>query len=253
MGHWPNGPQLWLFALAGLAFGSFASALSYRLPRGMDVVSDRSRCPRCQAVLAARDLLPLLSWILAGGRCRHCRAPISWRYPAIELATAALFAAAWWRGQGDLATASLLAVTMFGLVVIVVADLEGGIIPDLALLGLLPVAGLWRWHGGGDWLDGAIGAALGLGLSWTARWAFRRWRGRDGLGLGDVKFLGLAGLYLGVTGLGPLLALSGVLGLAVGLIWRLAGRGAAFPLGPALCAALGLGLFWPGFTEMLTR
>ncbi len=243
-------PEAWLFAALGLVFGSFASALSFRLPRGMGVVADRSRCPHCDAVLGARDLVPLLSWVLGGRRCRHCGAAISWRYPAIELATAALFAAAWWRGGGDLVAAVLLAATMFGLMVILVSDLETSIIPDLMLLALLPVAALWRWHAGGNWLDGGAGLVLGAGLSWAARAAFRRWRGRQGLGLGDVKFLGMAGLYLGANGLGPYLALSGILGILLGLAWRLAGRGPVFPFGPALCVTLALGLFWPGLVDL---
>lgn len=235
------GPGL-LFVILGLVFGSFATMLTYRLPRGEPMVADRSRCPACQAALSAGDLVPVLSWLLTGGRCRHCAAPVSWRYPAIELAMAALFLGAWWRAGDDSVAAVLLAATAFGLLVIVVTDLESGIIPDILLVGLLPVAAVWRWRGGWDDGDGLAGAALALALTWGARTAYLRWRGKPGLGLGDVKLSGLAGLYLGLSGVGPFLAATGGLGLAFGLIWRLTGRGPKFPLGPALALALLLAL-----------
>jgi leader peptidase (prepilin peptidase)/N-methyltransferase len=158
---------------------------------------------------------------------------------------AGLFAAAWRLGEGDLVVSILLALTAFALLVITVADLESGIIPDAMLLFLIPLALVWRWHGDGDWLDAACGAALGLAVAYAVRWGFRRWRGKDGLGLGDVKFLGLAGLFLGLSGLGVYLLVSGLLGLLLGIGWRLAGRGPIFPFGPALCASLLVGMVWP--------
>lgn len=158
---------------------------------------------------------------------------------------ALLFVAAWWQGDGDLLAAALLALTAFGLMVITVADLEAGIIPDAMLLFLAPVAVAWRWQGDGDWLDALAGAVVGGAVSYAVLWSFRRWRGKDGLGLGDVKFLGLAGLYLGVSGLGGYLVLAGVLGSLSGIGWRLAGRGPAFPFGPALCGSLLIGLYSP--------
>lgn len=240
-----DGGGVLLFAVLGLVFGSLASALSHRLPKGEPVVADRSRCPHCHTALSARDLVPVLSWLLAGGRCRHCGQAVSWRYPALELAMAGLFVLCWWQADGDALLAALLAFTAFGLVVIVVADLEAGIIPDVMLLTLLPVALAWRWKSGGDWIDGAAGAGLGLGLTWAVRSVFRALRRNEGLGFGDVKFCGLAGLYLGLAAFGWFLAASGIVGLVFGLAWRMSGRGAVFPLGPALCAALLAGLLWP--------
>ena len=231
-------------ALLGLIFGSLGSALSHRLPRGLPVVADRSRCPACGQDLGARDLIPVLSWIVQGGRCRHCHAPISWRYPAIEATTSVLFIAAWLVGGGLNPRAFLLALTGFGLVVISVADLEEGVIPDVMLLFLLPVAAAWRHVTAGSWIDGAMGAAFGVGASLFLRWAFSRLRGVDALGLGDVKFFGLAGLYLGLSGFGHFLAIGGVIGIVSGLAWRAAGRGPTFPFAPALSATLAAILFF---------
>jgi leader peptidase (prepilin peptidase)/N-methyltransferase len=234
-----------LFALLGLVFGSFATAVSHRLPRGLDIGMDRSRCPVCDHVLGAAELVPVLSWALARGRCRHCGAAVSWRYPLTELASMALFLLAWMQGNGDLVLSALLALTGLGLLIVTVVDLEEGIIPDAVLLTLLPVALATVWRQGGDWFDAGAGAVAGIALTWGLRAGYKAWRGIDGLGLGDVKFLGLAGLYLGLSGLGLFLLETGLIGIPLGLAWRTAGRGPAFPLGPALCAALLLGLFFP--------
>ena len=227
-----------LFAVFGLVFGSLASALSYRLPRGMPVGADRSRCQTCGTSLTVRDLVPLLSWLSAKGRCRYCGAAVSWRYPLIEATTSLLFFAAWLRFGADPLAAAILALSAFALVVIVVADCETGFIPDAMtiLLGLLAIAA--RFVHQQNWLDGGLGAVLGFGLSWAISVGFRKLRGRQGLGFGDVKFLGAAGFYVGLNDFGIYLAVSGILGIALGVGWRAAGRGAVFPFGPALCVAL---------------
>jgi leader peptidase (prepilin peptidase)/N-methyltransferase len=230
-------------ALLGLVFGSLASALSFRLPRGLPVFADRSRCTACGTALGPRDLVPVLSWLAARGRCRHCGAPVSRRYPLIELTTALLFGADWLLAAPSLALWVVLAGVSCLLMVIIVADLEERIIPDAALLALLPLAGLWRLLLGGGWLDPLLGAAFGLLLSFGLRWAFLRLRGKEALGLGDVKFLAVAGLFIGVQPFGRFLVVAGLCGLLFGVLWRRSGRGPAFPFGPALCAALAIELW----------
>ena len=225
-------------ALLGLIFGSLASALSYRLPRGLPIAADRSRCSACNTALGAWDLIPLLSWIVNRGRCRHCGGAVSWRYPAMEAFTAVVFAGAWMAGGGDPLRAALLALTGFGLVVITVADLEERIIPDAMLLFLLPVAVGWRYVTDRDWIDAGLGAVFGLGVSFALRWAFKRWRGRDALGLGDVKFFGVIGIYLGILEFGRFLVIAGLAGILLGLVWRSVGKGPVFPFAPALCLVL---------------
>jgi leader peptidase (prepilin peptidase)/N-methyltransferase len=234
--QWP------VLAMFGLLFGSLASALSYRLPRGLKVAADRSRCPACEAVLTPRDLIPLASWLLAKRRCRHCGAPVSWRYPALETGMAVLFVAAWAAGSGDWVRSLLLMATAFGLVVIVVADLEQFIVPDAMVLFLVPVGLLWRWRTGGAWVDAGLGAAVGLGISLAVRQGFQAWRGREALGLGDVKLFGVAGLFVGISGLGALLTIAGATGMVFGVSWRVLGKGALFPFAPAICLALAIRL-----------
>ena len=225
-------------ALLGLIFGSLASALSYRLPRGLPIVAARSRCSACNAPLGALDLVPVLSWAANRGRCRHCGAAVSWRYPAMEIFTALLFAGAWLAGGGDPLRAALLALTGFALVVITVADLEERIIPDAMLLFLLPVAAGWRYVTDRDWPDAGLGAVFGVVVSFGLRWAFRRFRGKDALGLGDVKFLGIIGIFIGLQEFGRYLVIAGLAGILLGLAWRAAGRGPVFPFAPALCIVL---------------
>jgi leader peptidase (prepilin peptidase)/N-methyltransferase len=184
----------------------------------------------------------LLSWIFNRGRCSSCAAAVSWRYPVIESATAAIFVGAWAAAGGDLVKTALLALTGFSLIVITVADLEQRIIPDAMLLFLMPIALVWRGVTGAHWIDAAAGAVFGLGISLALRWAFKRWRDRDALGLGDVKFLGVAGVFIGMTGFGRFLIVAGCAGIVLGLAWRLGGKGKVFPFGPALCLALAVEL-----------
>lgn len=225
--------------------GSVAGCLSYRLPRGIPVILDRSRCPACGTVLAARDLIPVLSWLLHKARCRHCGGAVSPRYPLVEIVTALLFVLAFRCAAGDLPIAVITSVGAFALVVIALTDWETRIIPDAMLLLLLPVVVAWRWSVGGDWADGLAGACLAVAVGGGLRWAFRRWRGKDGLGFGDVKFLAVAGLAVGLSGLGGYLVACGLAGIVFGAVWRAAGRGAVFPFGPALSAGLLAGLLMP--------
>ncbi len=232
-----GGAGLALFALLGTVFGSFATAAAWRLPRGEPIGAERSRCPSCATPLAARDLVPVLSWLLAGGCCRSCGGGIGWRYPLTELATAGLFALAWARADGWW-QAAVLAVLVTGLVVVVLVDLSHTLIPDQALLVLLPAGVAWQWLGGWEPLAAATGALAGLGLGLGLRWGFRAATGREALGLGDVKFLAVAGVWLGLGAMPAFLIAAGLLGVAFGAAWRLGGRGEVFPFGPALAAAL---------------
>lgn len=221
----------------GLVFGSFVTAASHRLPLGVGLAAPPSRCPSCAARLGWRDLVPLLSWLAAGRRCRHCGTPVSPRYPAIEAATAALFLLAWWQAATP-GQALVLSGLVVGAMVMTVTDLECGIIPDKVLLALAPLGLAWRWIA--DWrpLDMALGVVAGFLIGWGLRAGFRWWSGRHGLGLGDVKFLAVAGAWVGLSGIGALLVLGGGAGALFGIAWRLAGGGAVFPFGPALAAGL---------------
>lgn len=240
----PSGAEIFpyaVFAVFGLMTGSLAGALSYRLPRHQPVMIDRSRCPSCKATLQAIDLIPVFSWLFFKGRCRHCQARISPRYLWIELAVTGLFLSALATAP-NLWAAICLAYLGGALAVLAVADLEQRILPDPMQLCAALLALPWRYVTGADWQDMILGGLLGLGLGLGLRLGYRRLKGRHGLGLGDVKFLAVAGLWLGVENFPPFLLTAGLIGVVFGLIWRFFAKTPVFPFGPALCAALFLAL-----------
>lgn len=230
----PDFLLLGLAALIGLCLGSFASLLAYRLPRGLPVIGGRSRCPACSRALGPRDLAPVLSYLWRRGRCGHCGAAIGVHYPLIELAAAALSVLAV-LAAGPGMDAALLALLGTGLLVIAVVDLEFMIIPDTMLIAL---ALLGAWFRFAELGDAAAGAAAGGGLAWALRAVFSRIKRREALGLGDVKFFAVAGIWCGLGGLAGFMLLSGIFGILFALGWKARGRTAEFPFAPALAAGL---------------
>lgn len=227
-------------AILGLLFGSFASLAAYRLPRGEPVVTGRSRCPHCGQELGVADLVPVLSYIRARGKCRYCAAPVSPRYPLIEIATAILFVLAL-AAAGPGLPAIVLGLLAVGLVIITAIDLEHQIIPDQAslALGALGVA----YHALLDnrmdgWISAGAGALAGFTIAWALRIVFQRLKGREALGFGDVKFFAVAGLWTGISGLADFMMISGLAGILFAVGWRWRGGDAVFPFGPALAVGL---------------
>lgn len=170
-------------------------------------------CPGCGAMMALRDRVPLISWCLSRGRCRHCGAPIGTFYPLVELAAVgvALWAATVFTGWQLWATC-LLGWTLIGLAVI---DYRHFLLPDVLTLPLLAagliVAGL---SGEASLGDAVIGAGAGFAVFATVGWLYRCVRGRDGLGLGDAKLLGAAGAWVGWSGLPSVVLVASLTALA---------------------------------------
>ncbi len=193
--------------------GSFVGLLIERLPVGESVVLGRSRCRSCAAMLGLLDLVPLLSWAASGGRCRHCHAALGWFHPGVELA--ALGVALWsvLVAPGWLAWAS--AGLGWTLLVLAVIDQRHMILPDTLNLPLIPaglaVAALTPAGGFVHHMAGVVAAAASLG---AIAWAYQRARGRQGLGLGDVKLFAAAGAWVGWQGLASVLLIGAVAGLA---------------------------------------
>jgi leader peptidase (prepilin peptidase)/N-methyltransferase len=208
--------------LAGLAFGSFLNVCIYRMPRGLSVVRPRSACPQCNTPIRAYDNIPLLSWLWLRGRCRRCRTPISARYPAVELLTALLFLACYW--QFGLSLEALkFSVFSFLLLGLIFTDAEHKLLPDLLTLpgvalglafslfvpvdnfasSLLPDS-LWAPLASSvSWrlqslVDSALGALVGASFLYGIAVAYLRFRGIEGMGLGDVKLMALIGAFLGI-------------------------------------------------------
>jgi leader peptidase (prepilin peptidase)/N-methyltransferase len=225
--------------------GSFIGVLITRLPVGARVVLARSSCPSCDHALGLRDLVPLLSWAFLRGRCRHCGAAIGAFYPTIELA--AVFIAAW--AALVLPGALVFAGCLLGwtLLALGVIDWRHEILPDSLTLPLIAAGlGVAYWLDPATLRDHAIGAVAGFGAFFIIRLAYRRVRGREGLGMGDAKLLAAGGAWVSWPGLPGIVLWAAVAGLAVALIRAcIGGRVTAadrIPFGPYLCG--GIWLVW---------
>jgi leader peptidase (prepilin peptidase)/N-methyltransferase len=219
--------------LGGLAVGSFATAVAYRVPRGMPFGMERSQCPACGAQIGARDNVPVISWLVLRGRARCCGAPISPRYPLTELTVGVLYAATVivYRHHAAEAVIGLVFVAM--LAVITLTDLDLRIIPNKVLIaGAALCLAIAIPTDPGGVPERLIAAAAGGGLFFLVVLAYPK-----GMGMGDVKLVATMGLFLG-RAVAPAI-LSGLLaGSIVGLA-LIATQGAqarkmAIPFGPFL-------------------
>jgi leader peptidase (prepilin peptidase) / N-methyltransferase len=233
-----------LAAVGGLILGSFLNVVAYRLPRGESLVHPRSRCPQCDTQLRAIDNVPVISWLVLRGRCHHCGAPISARYPLVELTTGALFVAVV-ASQDDAVRIVLGLLLVTALVPITLIDVDHRIIPNLitgpaAIAALVAVAALDT-----DFLVEALVAAVaGGGFFLVAAVLYPR-----GMGMGDVKLAGMLGLYLG-RAVAPAILIALLSGVLVGaaIIARKGateGRKTAVPFGPFLALG-GMAAFFVG-------
>ena len=247
-------------ALSGLAFGlcmgSLIANFAHRWPdRLAGLAGDRSRCEACGMVLGVADLVPVASWLLLKGRCRHCGAGVPGHYTVVELVS----------GLTGLASLALLpvpaaiAVAIAGWMLLAMAlvDLRHMILPDSLTLPLLAgglVLAVVAGHLLPDWpgptaMMAFAGAATGLGGFFLVRETYRRLRGREGLGLGDVKLMGAAGAWLGPEPLAHVLLIGALAGLATAFRRGVSLDSAdAVPFGPALAFAFWIVLLfsWQG-------
>lgn len=213
-----------LLVLISPCMGSFLAVLADRLPRGEDVVRRRSFCRNCNTPLAARDLVPILSFALSRGRCRHCGAPIPpWllytEIMAIGCTIVALILG-YTLGYSPVEI-WLSACLLWVLLALIVTDLAWFRLPDLLTAALLALALALAWSTGTPGLPLALwGAVIGAGGFWVLRWGYRQLRGREGLGLGDVKLMTGLGAALGPYDLPLMLLLASLTALAVALAGR---------------------------------
>lgn len=227
--------------IGGLVAGSFVSAVAYRLPLGVSIAGPRSQCPACGAPIAAYDNVPVVSWLVLRGRARCCGAPISPRYPLVELALGALYVATvavYWDEPAE-AAIGLVFVTM--LAAITLTDLEHRIIPNKILIaGAVICVAIAAPTDPGGLPERAIAALAAGGVFFLVALAYPR-----GMGLGDVKLAATMGLFLG-RAVAPAILAALLIGSAVGiaLIAR-HGSGArkmAIPFGPFLALGGVIGL-----------
>lgn len=243
----PFSPLIALYlALVGLVVGSYLNVVIHRLPLGLSTVTPRSRCPSCGQPVRARDNVPVVSYLLLRGRCRHCGLAISPRYPLIEAFTALLFVASY-RTFGlsiDLLAALIFCAAMVALAAI---DAEHFLLPDkITLPGVAVGLLLSPWVSWSGWLSALIGAAVGGGLLLALAHAWLRLRGEEGMGLGDVKMLAMMGAFLGWKGMLVALFSASLSGSIVGVVLLAVGRGGLktrLPFGSFLAAGGLIALF----------
>ena len=241
------------FFLVGLVLGSFATALTYRIPLGKgwgvsgvkDSQARRSSCPQCNHTLGIVDLIPVFSWLCQKGRCRYCRCAIPQSYLWIELITALLVCLVYLVcGVGG--QALLIVVSIPFLVCLVAIDLKYKILPNqlvfiVGVLGVFYVLESFLWGGYSDmsWLiDHVLGLVLYPLLLWSVGKGASIVLKKDTLGFGDVKLFAVCGLWCGLSFLPVMLILSGVAGMVFSVVWKSLGRGEVFPFGPALILSL---------------
>lgn len=219
--------------LAGLAAGSFATAVAHRVPRGIPIAAARSRCPACDARIAASDNVPLFSWLLLRGRARCCGAPISPRYPLTELGVGLLFVAMVLVYRHDPAEAAIGLVFVTVLAIVTLTDLERRIIPNKVLIvGAALCLAIAVPTDPSGLPERAIAAGAAGGLLFLVVLAYPA-----GMGLGDVKLAATMGLFLG-RAIAPAILIALLAGSLVGLA-LIARHGArarkmAIPFGPFL-------------------
>ena len=227
----------------GLAVGSFFNVVIWRVPRGESLIAPGSHCPRCAAPVKPYDNIPVLSWLLLGGKCRTCRAPISLRYPAVELLTAglAVAGASLLHGAHAIVLGELLVLT---LVPVALIDLDHRIIPNVILapaaVSAILAGAVTQPSGLPEQLIAGAAAALFLLVVALAY--------PPGMGMGDVKLAGVLGLFLGRSvGVAILVALILGVTVGIGLMIQLGtehGRKSKVPFGPFLAAGAVVALFW---------
>jgi leader peptidase (prepilin peptidase)/N-methyltransferase len=263
-----------LAGVLGLLVGSFLNVVIYRVPRGLSIVSPPSACPKCGTRIRRGDNVPVLSWLVLRGKCRHCGEPISARYPIVELVTGLLFAAAAFRfplpygapPQYIVATALILvALLYFAAIAVALTGIDldthklpnAIVLPSYIVIAALLIAASVIYGDYAQLLPAAIGGAALFLLYLAMALAYP-----GGMGFGDVKLAGVIGLLLGFLDWGILVVgafsaflLGGLFGIAL-LAASKANRKSGIPFGPWMLAGAWIGIFfgaqiWAGYLSLV--
>jgi leader peptidase (prepilin peptidase)/N-methyltransferase len=249
-------------ALFGLLIGSFLNVVIHRLPKMMQRESDnycaveagkeevhierynlmvpRSACPHCHHQITALENIPVVSYLVLRGKCSNCKAPISPRYPAIELLTGVLSALLVWKlGTGWQGLGGLF--FLYSLIAMTFIDADTQLLPDDLTYPLIWAGLLINVNGTYVSLhDAVIGAAAGYLALWSIYWVYKLVRGREGMGYGDFKLLAALGAWMGWTTLPAIVLMASLVGSVVGVALMVANRRGfdyQIPFGPYLAAA----------------
>ena len=250
-----------LSVVFGLMVGSFLNVVIHRLPKMMEntekayvaeaygvqpttplpakynIVTPRSACPNCGHNISALENIPIISWLILGGKCKGCKAKISARYPLIEALTGVLIGAVAYKF--GYSYASLFAfIFVFALVTLTFIDFDTQLLPDDITLPLLWLGLIFNFNGGFTDLKSAVlGAIFGYLILWSVYWLFKIVTGKEGMGYGDFKLLAAIGAWFGWQLLPAVILLSSVVGAVIGIgmiVFRGKSGGTAIPFGPFL-------------------
>ena len=243
-------------ALVGLCLGSFLHAIAHRISFAKPILRSRSHCPTCDTLIAWYHNIPVLSWLVLGGRCCSCKSLISWIYPFTELVTAIGLVFIWhsmplksaWSG-------SVYTLFLSALVVATTADLHTMTIPQIASLWMAPVgivaAGLFLLHI--SLVQSLLGAVIGYASLWLVNVIFKKIRGMDGMGVGDMELFSMIGSFIGPVGLWHTLLIASITGSIVGGLMRLIKKDTQpmIPFGPFLALGAFCHLMFPGLLRVV--
>ena len=257
-------------AVLGLVVGSFLNVVIYRLPKIMESQWQRdyaefngetqeepeklslafpgSRCPHCDAEIKPTQNIPVLSYLALGGKCAACKAPISIRYPIVEVITSLLWVLCGLQfGVSNALVGAMLLTAV--LVVLTVIDLDHQLLPDSLTLPLVWIGLLLNIDNTFVSLESAVlGAVFGYLCLWTVFWLFKIVTGKEGMGHGDFKLLAALGAWFGLAALPTIVLLSSVVGAVLGVALIVTGkqdRETPMPFGPVLAGAGLVHLFYP--------
>lgn len=251
---------LFFSVLFGLIIGSFLNVCIYRIPQNKSIVWPPSFCPGCGKSIRFYDNIPVLSYMLLRGKCRSCKAPISWQYPVVEALTGLLTALFVWR-WGLTGWTCVLLTAVYCLIILSVIDLKLMIIPDRFSLGLIVLGLAFAWLNpnfeGTGWhrfLQSLLGAGAGFfGTLAVALLGFVLFK-KEAMGGGDVKLMGGIGAFVGWQGVITTIVFASALGLVYAVFLMLCkgkGKGDAIPFGPFLSAGALINLFYWVRPELL--
>lgn len=257
-------------SLLGLVFGSFLNMVIHRLPimmemdwreqcaslKGIDssakatkynLITPRSSCPHCKKAISAWHNIPVISFLVLGGRCKECEVSISWRYPAVEIISAFLIGLTTYKFGFSLNTLASSAFIL-ALLTLTFIDLDTHLLPDDITLPLLWLGLLFNLNGGfTDIQSAVIGAVAGYLILWGVYWLFKLITGKEGMGYGDFKMLAAIGAWFGWTIIPGVILVSSISGSIIGIglmVFAKKGRNTAIPFGPYLALGGITALFW---------
>lgn len=235
-----------LFFVFGALLGSFGNVVIYRLPKEESVVKPGSHCYSCKTPVKWYDNIPIFSWFILRGKCRHCGAPFSFRYAFVELLMASLFALSYYY-LGFSWTLVEYLIFIFGLVVCTFIDLDHMILPDEFTLSGIVIGLLGALiNPQREFLDALFGVLMGGGFLWGLAYVYYLLTKQEGMGGGDIKLLAWIGALLGWKAIPFVIMSSAIIGSVIGLVAarkQKAGLKTVIPFGPYLALAALMYLF----------